>query len=246
MWKLRHKVREEEGKGGGGGGGGAVPPETQALIDKAVGEAVNGLKTKNGELIATQKQLKEQLAKFDGVDPEAVTNILKRFADDEEAGLIKAGKLDEVISKRTERMKAGYDKDLKSATDRVSAAEARSQKFTLRVLESHIRAEASSAGLHKHAVDDALFRARNVFTVNDDGEPIAEKDVVGKDGKPLTLKEWFGDMKDKAPHWWPAAQGGGASGGGSFNGKVMNRADFDALAPKERAKRMEEGYTIRD
>ena len=33
---------------------------------------------------------------------------------------------------------------------------------------------------------------------------------ASKDGKPLTLKEWYGDMRDKAPHWFPAQSGGGS------------------------------------
>lgn len=223
MWKLQHKLREKEGgEGGSGGGGGdagtpAITPEVQALIDKAVGEAVTGLKTKNGELIAAQKQLKEQLQKFEGIDPEAVNNIIKRFADDEEAGLIKAGKLDEVLNKRTERMKASFEKETAKEKAAREAAEARVQKYARQVLENHIRAAAAEAGLHKHAIDDALLRAQSVFALDDDANPIAGEDVLGKDGKPLTLKEWFTDMKERAPHWWPATQGGGASGGGGNN-----------------------------
>ena len=55
----------------------------------------------------------------------------------------------------------------------------------------------------------------------------------GKDGKPLTLKEWFSDMKEKAPHWFPAtANGGGAHQSQATPGaKTMTRIQYEALSP---------------
>lgn len=234
------------GDGGGGSGGGQVTPEVQAQIDAAVNAAVGGLKSKNTELLGAQKQLKDQLAAFEGIDPKAVHAIIRRFSDDEEAQLIKGGKIDEVLDKRTERMKQSFEKETLKEKQAREKAEQRAAKFTQRVLENHIRAEASGAGLHKHAVDDALFRAGSAFTIDDEGNAVAKEGFFGKDGKPLTLKEWFTDMKDKAPHWWPAQQGGGAQGGGSGSGKTIKRSEFDAKPPKERSRLMSEGYTLID
>src|SRR5690242_14032953 len=109
-----YPLMAEEGgsEGGNGGGGGQAPeitPELQAIIDARVGEAVSGLKTKNSELLGKLKTAGDQLKTFDGIDPEAVRGILSKFANDEEAGLIAAGKLDEVLDKRTTRMKAGFE-----------------------------------------------------------------------------------------------------------------------------------------
>jgi hypothetical protein len=238
MWIKQHALRNEEkgDQGSGGGGGDAAAPDVQALIDKAVSEAVTGLQKKNGELLGKLKESGERLKSFDGIDPEAVRNILKRFSDDEEAALIAKGEIDTVLNKRTERMKAGYEKETAKEKAAREAAESRASKFTERVLESHIRAAASAAGLHSHAIDDALFRAKVVFTVNDDGEPIAANDNFGKDGKPLTLKEWMESMKDKAPHWWPAVNGGGANGSRAGGSRQMTHQAFNALPAKEQHK----------
>jgi hypothetical protein len=233
-----YPLMAEEGgsEGGNGGGGGQAPeitPELQAIIDARVGEAVNGLKTKNSELLGKLKTAGDQLKTFDGIDPEAVRGILSKFANDEEAGLIAAGKLDEVLDKRTTRMKAGFEQETAKERAAREAAETRADKFSRRVLENGIRAEATAAGLHQYAIDDALLRASATFKLDDEGNPVAVEDAFGKDGKPLTLKEWFSDMKEKAPHWFPAnANGGGAQHSNTNPGaKTMKRTQYEALSP---------------
>jgi len=181
-----------------------------------------------------QKQVRELNERFKDIDPEAVRGILAKFADDEEAKLIASGKVDEVLAKRTERMKAAFEKDVQMANDAAKAADERAAKFTARVLENSIRAEASVAGLHQHAIEDALFRAQTTFQLDGEGNPAAVEGAFGKDGKPLTLKEWFGDMKDKAPHWWPATQGGGA-GSGTGGGSAKNPWSKDQWNMTEQA-----------
>lgn len=233
-------MQAQQGEGGEAGGGEGAGPgvDVQAAIDAAVA----GLKAKNGEVIADNKRLKEQLSRFDGIDPDAVRNILKRFSDDEEAGLIQAGKVDEVLNKRTERMKADYDKKLAAAMQAAEAATQRAQAFQGRVLDDAIRAAAVKAGLHQHAIDDALFRARSMFTLDENGSAVQldadGSPVLGKDGKtPFTPMEWLEGMKDKAPHWFPAtASGSGATSyGGGHGHKTLRQADIDAMSPKDRA-----------
>jgi hypothetical protein len=226
-----------EGEGGNGGGGDTPPPapspEVQAQITAAVEAAVGGLKTKNSELLGKLKAAGENAARFEGIDPDAVRNILSKFANDEEAGLIAAGKIDEVLDKRTTRMKAGFEQETAKERTAREAAEARADKFSRRVLENGIRAEAAAAGLHQYAIDDALLRASATFKLDDEGNPVAVEDAFGKDGKPLTLKEWFSDMKDKAPHWFPAsANGGGAQQSNvQMGAKTMKRTQYEALSP---------------
>ena len=198
----------------GNDGGGSDKTYTQAEVD----ELVAGLKNKNGELLGSQKQLKadlatmqEQLKRFDGIDPEAVHNILKRFSDDEEAKLIAEGKIDEVLNRRTERMQGAHQKQVKDLQAQLEAANKRADQFTGRVLSDAVRAAGLDAGIHKSAVADAIFRAQSAFVVDENGELAARENALDKQGKPLTLKAWFDDMRDSAPHWFPAPQGGGLS-----------------------------------
>lgn len=227
-----------------------INPEAQAQIDAAVNAAIAGLKAKNSELLGSLKATKENLAKFDGIDPDAVRNILSKFANDEESGLIAAGKIDEVINKRTERMKAGFEKETQTERAAREAAEARAAKFSKRVLENGIRSEAAIAGIHQFAIEDAMYRAGSIFSLDDEGNPAAVEGAYGKDGKPLTLKEWFGDMKEKAPHWFPAtASGSGAQGNTQTqsNGKKsVPRAQWDAMDQGARMAHSKAGGVVTD
>ncbi|MBV7434497.1 hypothetical protein KRX19_05590 [Cardiobacteriaceae bacterium TAE3-ERU3] len=232
--KYRNMIRKYyapvggEGDSGGEGGGSGEAEKgdsdktyTQAELD----EIVSGLKSKNGELINKQKEAKkaaqeaqEHLKQFEGIDPDTVKSIIKRFSDDEEAELIKAGKVDEVLNKRTERMQQAHEKEVAKYKAELEKANKRAEKFTDRVLADEIRAAGSETGIHKSAYDDAIYRAKGAFEVNEDGEIVAKEGVLDSSGKPLTPKAWFEDMKEKAPHWFPAPQGGGL--GNNAGGRV--------------------------
>ncbi|MBM6442397.1 hypothetical protein JQF37_01990 [Pseudomonas sp. MIL9] len=235
------------GNGGGGGGSGPeITPELQAIIDARVGEAVTGLKTKNTELLGKLKATGDQLKSFEGIDPDAVRGILSKFASDEEAQLIAKGDIDTVLAKRADRMKAGFEKDLKLAQDAAANASSRTEKFASRVLKGEVVGAATEAGVHKFAMEDAMLAAARDFELDDDGNPVAREGKYGKDGKPLTLKEWFAEMKDSRPHWFPATGNGGGAGHGGGNGsKVMTQSEFDALPAKQRAAAMEGGVSIK-
>lgn len=232
---LKYYAPESGGEGGGGGGI-EITPEIQKLIDERVTSEVTGLKTKNSELLGTIKQQKENLSRFEGIDPDSVRGILQRFSDDEEAKLIAAGKIDEVLDKRTERMRADVDKKIKAANERAEKAEAFSNKFRDRVLGDAIRAAAAKTGALPEASDDLILRAKGTFQLNDEGEAVAvdaNGDVLfGKDGKtPLSPLEWAESLKETAPHLFPRAEGTGAGGhkpgggGGSLKRSEMSASD---------------------
>ena len=141
-------IRYQSQAGEGDGGGSSGKTYTQAEVD----ELVAGLKAKNSELLGSQKTLKDEvstldaaLKRFDGIDPEAVSAIIKRFSDDEESKLIAAGKIDEVLDKRTARMKEAHQKE-------TAALQAKIERYSAHVLGDVIRAAGQEAGIHKSAV----------------------------------------------------------------------------------------------
>lgn len=251
MFKLKQLFMQEEGGGEGGEGGGGsqgatFTPEQQALFDSKLSEVTNGLKSKNSELLGKVKEYGEKLKSFDGIDPEAVRGILSKFANDEEAQLIAKGDIDTVLAKRADRMKAGFEKDLKAAQDAATNASSRTEKYASRVLKGEVIGAATEAGVHKYAMEDAMLAASRDFELDDEGNPVAREGKYGKDGKPLTLKEWMAEMKETRPHWFPATGNGGGAGHGGGNGsKTMTQAAFDALSPKDRAAAMSGGMTIK-
>lgn len=190
-------------------------------VQQYVEREVTGLKNKNQELLGSLKSTKTELesikGQFEGLDIEAVKGLLKKASQDEETRLIAEGKLDEVVSKRTERLRADLDKQLKAEQERAQKAEAFANRFRDKVLADSIRAAALKAGALPEAAEDIILRARGTFTLNEDGEAVAvDADgqvIYGKDGKtPLTPLEWAESLRESAPHLWPRAQGAGQTG----------------------------------
>lgn len=226
-------------------------------------EDTAGLKTalqKEREAIKAEKaarkaEREELLRTYDGIDPVKTRALLAKFDGENEAALIAAGKIDEVINRRMEKHTMAQQKLLDEATKREKGALEVAATFMERVLDNHIRAAAAKAGLYVSAIDDALLHARDIFSLNDDGEAVQLNDneevVLGKDGKtPFGPTEWLEGMREKKPHWWPAgASGGGAGGDGrgkGGNGKIITRAVFEAMDPIARAATIKEKVAIVD
>ncbi|MCE0853807.1 hypothetical protein LU689_28275 [Pseudomonas asiatica] len=190
-------------------------------VQEYVDNEVAGLKSKNAALLGSNKTIKTELEKlkgqFDGLDIEAVKGLLAKAGQDEETKLIAEGKLDEVISRRTERLRTDLDKQVKAANERAEKAEAFAAKYSDKVLADSIRAAAIKAGALPEAAEDIILRARGTFKLSEDGEPVATdragEVVYGKDGKtPLSPLEWAESLRETASHLWPRAQGAGQTG----------------------------------
>lgn len=228
----------------------AEAPEVKALLESAIKEATSGLAANKEEILGEKKALQTQLDEMQktwgSYDPEMVKTIMTRLENDEEAKLLAEGKTDEVIERRTERLKADHAKQIANLEAKLAEVQssydgAQGQVKKLMV-EGSMRQAATELGLIPSAIEDALARAMGVFSVGEDGSLIAENDtgtIYGKDGKtPITPAEWLTDMKEKAPHWFPAPQGGGAGGG---NGKgagahTISRADARDVQKYQAAK----------
>ena len=86
---------------------------------------------------------------------------------------------------------------------------------------------------------DVLARARGVFTLDNDGNPVAKdsegKVILGADGvKPLAVKEWSHSLVEEAPYLFEGSSGGGANGSdGSDNhsndATIINSDDQDGI-----------------
>jgi hypothetical protein len=194
----------------------ALKAALAAKGQEAVDKAVTGLKAKNSELLGTIKTTKGELdqlkGQFEGLDINAVKQLLAKTGQDEEAKLIAEGKIDEVLNKRTERLRAEHERQLKVEKDRAAAALA-------------------------EAADDFVFRSRGMFAFDESGEVVAVDGdghpIIGKDGKtPVSPLEWAESLKEAAPHLWPRAAGAGAPG--NNGGKAAKK--WGDLSEVERAR----------
>lgn len=231
--------------GDGDGGAAALDasnPQIKALIDAAVSNATSGLTKNRDDLLREKKELQ---AKFEdsqkqwgGLDPEVVKNLVARMQNDEETKLIAEGKVDEVIQRRTGAMKKDLDSRLEAALKKSGEFESevrkRDERIRTLLVEGAISSAASKVGLVPHALDDAVMRAKNHFSLADDGGVVARDGagalIMGKDGRtPMTVAEWLDGMRETAPHWFPPSEGAGATGGsGAGRAKTIQISRTDA------------------
>lgn len=206
-------------------------------------EDVSGLK---GALEKERKAAREAEAKrkeledrTKGIDPDEYEALKRAKEEAEEARLRAEGKADEIATRKAEKAIADANKRLADAEAKATAERQRADRFSQRVLDDQIRAAAAKAGIHAHAVDDALFRGRSMFQLDENGRAVQMGEdgqpVLGKDGStPFNPAEWLDSMKESAPHWFPASSSGSGSGSGNRGGGNPN-ANRSTMTPKEKS-----------
>lgn len=201
-------------------------PDVKKLVDDAVAAATSGLRENKEAILAEKREAKAALdavnKTWEGLDPEIVHAIMNRMANDDETRLIGEGKVDEVIERRTKKLRQDLDKQVEALTMKLGeteqALQARTAKISELIVGRGVRDAAVKLGVQPTSLEDIELRARNVFSVSDEFDIEArDRDgavVIGKDGKgSLQPAEWLEGMRENAPHWWPPSNGGGASGG---------------------------------
>ena len=212
------------------------------------------LATAKREAAERRMAIKAIEEKYAGIDPAKVREMMAKLDQDGEAALLRDGKIEEVIAKRTEKLRADLQSKIDEAHGKAASAEERVKKYSQRVLDDRIR-DAVMGKVHVHAIKsgDVMRAARELFVLDEHGNAVQldedGKPVLGKDGKtPFSVEEWLEGMEKIAPHWFPnGASGGGASGSGGSggSGKTMTRAQFDALPPRDKAAAVK-NYIIKD
>lgn len=205
-------------------------PEIKAIIEQQVNTAINGLKAKNEELISEKRKLQEQYAEFKEVDRDTLKNYINRLKSDEEARLIAEGKVDEVINRRTERMRESYQNQIVEnqsvAKDWQKKYSELESAFNNTRIDAAIRDAAMAANVVPSAIDDIIVRGRQAFQIVDgkiiSKDPYTNDVRIGSDGKsPYNANDFMSDLKKVAPHFWPQSTSGGFSG--NSPGDIMDR-----------------------
>lgn len=193
------------------------------------------LATVKREAAERRKAAKELEEKYAGIDPVKVREMMAKLDQDGEAKLLAEGKIDEVVNKRTEKLRADLQRQLDEAHGKAQAAEQRSKQYIQKALDNVLRAAAIKAKIHEDAIDDVLLRGRSMFELDEFGIAVQRdtdgNTVLGKDGKtPFTPDEW---LENPPKHWvMNGSSGGGANGSGSGGG--MSKTTLMQLPAKER------------
>jgi hypothetical protein len=168
-----------------------------------------------------EKDMAELQSNYKDLDPSEAREALKRLQGIEEKDMLDEGKIEELLDKRTERMRLDFEAQLTAKTTALETAESllgnRDKELSDIKIYDSIKDAALGKGARKEALQDIKNRATGVWSLRD-GEAVALDDgevIVGKRGDPLTIDEWVDSLASEATYLFEPNKGGGATGGES-------------------------------
>jgi hypothetical protein len=134
-------------------------------------------------------------------------------------------KIEELVEAKVKAKLSPVERELNEAKNKLGEKDAVIAKFETekrtRKVHDAVRAEAEKSKMLGSAIEDANFRAERLFEEDEAGN-LVMKDGVGYT-QGITVADWLAEQQTKAPHWWPASEGGGAGGKGpKGDGGVKN------------------------
>jgi DNA-directed RNA polymerase subunit F len=212
-------------------------------IDEKIEEATSGLKQKNDELLNEKKQIQKTLKNFENIDPEKAREALNFLDNNDDAQMIKDGKIGELIDKRTSQMRSDHEAAILELSNNFEESKSTASQYKglyeSKMIDDAIREAAIGAKVRPEAITDILLRGRSVFSLNEKGD-VESRTKDGHlrktiDDKILTTVNWIEGLKKDAPHYWPGSDGVGANGGHLGDMSDIDRAINQASASGNQA-----------
>jgi predicted RNase H-like nuclease (RuvC/YqgF family) len=185
-------------------------------------EDVGGLKKvledKKSDVAKLRAKIEELTRTYDGLDPAEARAALEERQKMHDRKLIDEGKVEELVSKRTERLKAEAEaqarrlqKELENATQERDNLH---KRLSEHLIDSGLATAAAKANVRPTAVVDLLLRGRNVWKIQD-GQPVPFRDdgspLFGKNAAtPMSMEEWVASLQTEAPHLFESNKGAGS------------------------------------
>lgn len=182
-----------------------------------------GLVNSKNKLLDELKTAKESLKLWDGLDNEQIKNLMERMSNDEETKLLAEGKVDEVISRRTDAMQRDHEHQVLTLNEKIEELTGvigkKDERLTVMTVDGQIREAYSGLNFEPTALDDVIRLGRTVFKMDDNGKAVPRDGdgqvMFGKDGKSqMTSSEWLENLADSKKYLRPASGGGGAQNNG--------------------------------
>lgn len=194
--------------------------------------------TKKGTDAATQ--LAAMQATLDGLgdlsklDAEGVATLQAAQAkmnELEDAGLLKDGKIDELLAKRTETMRNDFTAKMNALTTERDGATGtletmRTELGNLKI-DTSLQTSIGKVGVPKQgALENLLLLAHRDWAIADDGK-MAGKELYDTDGNPHTMDTYAASLVKSHAYLFEPGGGGGAGGtnkggGGGTSGTITN------------------------
>lgn len=169
------------------------------------------------EFRQTNIELKKKVEAFGDLDPVKVKEIMAKADEIEAAKVTGDDKVKELVEKRVAKMKEEHDRELEGLRTKLTTTES---QLAARTIDAALVEAGAEFGLRPTAHDDAVARGRTLFKL-EDGQPVAYKGdekLYGKDGSPLSPREFIESLTKTAPHLFEPSEGGGAGGSGAGGG----------------------------
>jgi hypothetical protein len=215
-------------------------PETKKKLDE--------FRDNNIRLMKEQEELKK---KYEGVDPEKYKEFAKKMQDIEDKKLLEAGKVDELVAQKTERMRADYENQITKIKEALDGRDKDLTGLQNRLSEVLIDSELTKAltqigGVKQGAMEDLIARGRRVWKL-EDGKPVpkeGDRILYGKDGKEaMTFVEWAQIQTEVAPYFFEPSNGSGASG--NTGTKKIGGVNMAEIPPTERLKLLHKNDVVK-
>ena len=174
------------------------------------------------EFRETNRRLMTEAKKFEGIDPAKARADAAELAVLKEAGvkpgedILESPRVKAHVARLTEESK---NKDLGIA-ERDEKIKDGENRLLSRVRDDEARRLGIEFSVKKGASDDIVRRVREVFSEFDDKGNLVAKGpdgtpLLGKDGKPLAMREYVEGLRETSSYYFEASSGGGASASGA-------------------------------
>lgn len=189
----------------------------------------------NIKLMREKEDLEKKLK--DIGDPAQIAEMRKKIEQIEDKKLIEAGKLDELVAQKVERMRADFESQLEALKKANDTKQTDLEKTNARLSEVLIDSEITKAvtavgGVRKDAMQDIIARGKRVWRL-EDGKPVpkeGDKLLFGKDGKnPMTFDEWALILSQTAPFLFESSSGTGAAGAQNAGARNAGKEDLSKI-----------------
>lgn len=213
------------------------------LDDDGLAAKLSEFRDNNITLMQEKASLEKLLSSFDGfkgMDAEQAREALDLIQKQKDNKMISEGKIEELLEQRTETMRGDFAGKTEALQAQLEKAAGQSEKYEglykSIVIDSQIQNAVSGfAVVRSGAMNDILSRAKSVWTIDENGTPVAkngDKVLYGKDGKnPMSMAEYAQNLYADANFLFEPNSGGNASGNRDTAppGSVISRSDNAAI-----------------
>lgn len=188
-------------------------------LEEEGGDKLAEFRRNNIELRKQLEAQAEKLKAFEGIDPAQVKRAMaamEKMQDEEDRRLLKEGSVDELVARKTARLKEGYEQQLQAARAEAEKFKTDANKVTGRLGSLRMGDElrrtlgVKKLKLIQGADDDVLARTSPNFAYDASTDTFKPRDgLFNKNGEPAKMEDWIEQLFEKAPHLFEQPQSNG-------------------------------------